>query len=237
MIDHRILFISIVIFILFMQWYQNKEKITVGKNNLINSKNSTIDVLQQKLGTPKVDGHDLFWHLPRMYPFYQVRVDSKNQIYICLKITKPTNLNLNLNNINASLDPNTGLLWVIGEDWNDALINLYYVLFDINNEKLMNKTRYVLSINPNFETKLISDIYKKIAEITETNQMDLKPDFTSDLAFENNYELEEQTNYNKNNNDDDILAFNGDVKGSQLDNNWDFLPGDDQKSGNYFMFN
>jgi len=191
-----------------------------------------LDLLQQKLGIPKFDNGDYFWHLPRMYPFYQVRIDNEQKIYICIKLDHP--ININLDNPNISYDNDTKLLWVIGDTWNDALINLYYVIFDLHDEKLMAKTKYILSVNKNFETKLVSDIYKKIQEITYNNQMDLKPEFRSDLAYEEKNEHLKPEKIEELNN---VSAYNEDTKGSQLDNNWDFLPGDDQKSGNYFMFN
>jgi hypothetical protein len=225
MFDHRLIFVLIIIIILLLHWVEI-EKGGFQKSVII--PNSNFDLLQQKLGTPQTENDIYIWTLPNNYPFFQVRLDNNNIIYVSVKIDKP--INLNLDNINVSLDSTNGILWVFNSNWNEVIINLYYAIFDIKDDNLMNKTRYILNSKPKLEYKLISDIYKKLEETVDN----IGPQFISEENIDQNINQNVDQNINRN---VDPEPLGGNTKGNQLDANWNYLPGNDSGNNNFFSIN
>jgi hypothetical protein len=133
--------------------------------------NKNYDYIYSKIGIPtRFDEQhsDYIWDIPVKYPLYQVRSNlRKNKVMISINISKP--LILNVDNLNTSLDSKNGILWAHGSTWEEAIIYLYYSLFNINDEKLMNKSIYILEHNKHFEKKLINDIRLKLTELKSSN--------------------------------------------------------------------
>jgi hypothetical protein len=156
------------------------------KQTTENSRNINYDHIYNKIGIPtRFDKQNLdyIWDVPTKYPFYQVRSNiQKDKVMISINIRKP--LILNLDNLNSSLDSKNGMLWVHGSTWEEAIIYLYYSLFNINDEKLMAKSKYILEHNQNFERKLINDIRLKLTELKSYNYPDYsQSEYNADVGM------------------------------------------------------
>jgi hypothetical protein len=267
MFDRRIIPVLIILIVLFAHWMEiEKGAFRQKKKDIAKSGNPLLDFLTRKLGSPHHERGTYIWLNPLNYPFFQVRLDSHNMIYVSVKIDKA--IDMNLENINVSLDSNNGILWSFNPVWNEVIINLYYCLFNLNNKKALIRTKHILASNQAHEMKLINDISKLLEENSNIEIKLTQPEFRSDLAMtEEDLDINMHTipempdminsrsspkkhdarepQFSQQNGkeqtfsqqDDDIMAFNSETKGNQLDKNWDFLPGNDTGMGNFFSVN
>jgi hypothetical protein len=253
-VKHEFIPIFIIVLVLMQSWFDannyNIKDLNVLKF-IHNTSTTTVNNVHylhitSKIGIPNSfdkDTMDYIWNSPLNYPFSQVRLNiGNNIIMISIKIDKP--IPLNIDNLNTTLDSVNGILWAYGTSWEDALVTLYYSIFNITNKKLLIKTNYILTNNSKFEKKLITDIKNKLDEITDDPEIDYTAsDFASDLATNPTNIQQVPSKYNTTQMDvEDTHSCNGSCSADRnnitdgLDSGWDWLPGIDNNTETYYAW-